>query len=246
MQLALLLINSLFFLAACGGSDNVDRGTTQLSPASNATSSSVGRFSKDIGKGCDLLTADLVGATFNFPADSFKQTKVMGCLYTWKNETEQINATISLLQVHKTAVQADSWFNKATANRSSEEVQAELDQVAAALDRSDKLDTAVKKSMASTMLNAVGAEPVSFEDVAGVGDEARAGADGSIYVRAGNLTFVVSAYQGPNEPDIDFSGMAVKQILEATKQQSKAWASETSAQRKKNGVQLASAVVDAL
>lgn len=240
----LFLIPVCFGLVACGDSGNAGSGEPNF--VSTSTSSSAGRFSKDIGKGCEVLTAEMVGAIFNMPADNFKQTKVLGCIYTWKNETDQANGRISMLRAHKSTAQAAAWFNRATADRSVEEVQAEMDKVSNRLQEGDELDSDDKKTMVKTMLNAIGAQAVKFAEVTGVGDEARSSGDGSIFVRVDNLTFVASGYQGANEPDMDFSGMAIKRILEASKKHSKAWAAETLAQRTKDGVQIAAAIVDTL
>ncbi len=239
----LLFIPVCFGLAACGGSQSTSAGTKEVDVASSSTSSGAGRFSQFNGKGCDVLTAEMVGAIFDMPADNFKQTKVLGCIYTWKNETDQANGRISMLQVHKNTAQAVAWFERSTADRSVEQVQAELDKVSNRLEESDRLETGVQKSAAKAMMGAIGAEAVKFEEVSGVGDEARSSGDGSIYVRVDNLTFVASGYKGANEPDINFSGMAVQEILKASKEHSKAWAAQTLDQRTKQGVQIASAIV---
>lgn len=239
----LFLIPACLSLAACGGSESSGTGTNGASIERNTTSSGDGRFSKDIGKGCEVLTAEMVGTTFDMPADNFKQVKVLGCIYTWKNETDQVNARISMLRVHKSTTQAVAWFARTTADRSVEEVQAEMDKISNRLQESEELKTDVQKSAAQAMLNIVGAEAVKFDAVTGVGDEARSSGDGSIFVRVDNLTFVASGYQGANEPDMNFSGMAMKSILEASKKHAKAWAAETLAQRTKNGAQIASAIV---
>lgn len=242
--LSLLFLTPVIFgLAACGDSQSNSAGTKEASVASSSTSSATGRFSQFNGKGCDVLTADMVGTIFDMPADNFKQTKVLGCIYTWKNETDQANGRISMLRVHKNTAQAVAWFSRATANRSVEEMQAEMDKVSNRLQESDQLDTDVQKSAAKAMLSAIGAEAVKFEEVSGVGDEARSSGDGSIYVRVDNLTFVASGYKGVNEPDMNFSGMAMQEILKASKEHSKAWAAQTLDQRTKDGVRIASAIV---
>src|SRR3546814_20501525 len=63
-----------------------------------------------------------------------------------------------------------------------------------------KLDTAGKKAADAIVGSASGSAGIQFEDVEGVGDEARfaltVGA-GDLHVRAGNLYFTASAYSGP-------------------------------------------------
>lgn len=236
----LFLIPFSFCLSACGGSES------STADGREAASPNSSRFTKDMTKACDLLTAERAGAALNFPAEKFKQTKILGCMYTWKNETEQANAHLSMIYVHNSSAQAAAWFSQSTANRSAAEVQAEMDQLSARLQKSDELDTGAKKSAAKSMLKAVGADAIRFEDVAGVGDEARASDDGSIYVRVGNLTFVAAGYKGAKEPDMDYSGLDVKEMIAAGKQHSKAWTAQTLDQRTQDGVQIATAIVEAL
>ncbi len=65
-------------------------------------------------------------------------------------------------------------------------------------------------------------------------------------MRVGNLTFNLSAYHGPKEPQPDFAGLEVSQMLEAAKKQAKKWQLQTAPQRALDSEKLARALVAAL
>jgi len=245
-QLA-FLVSITLCLSACGGSDENAADNNSGSRLDSKASSDSARFSKDIRKkGCEILTAEMVETTFNVPAENLKQMKVMGCMYLWDDQGQELKAHISMLAAHQSSGAAATWFGNATRNRSAEEMQAEMDKVSASLDESGQLGSNVEKSAVNAILGAVGVSAVSFEDVANVGDEARANSDGNVYVRVDNLTFVVSAYQGPQEPEADLAGMNVKEIIAAAKKSSADWMRETAATRLKDGAKLAAAIVEQL
>lgn len=236
----------LLGLAACqdSGTEDAIALSDSVSPA---VSSSVALFDKEMDKkGCELLTAEMVSKTFDVPADSLRQMKIMGCRYDWNNETETVETGISMIQVHKTEASAKSWFETATRNKTAEEMAAEMKQVSEQMDQSEQLDSDLKKSTAKGLLALVDSDAVQFEDVAGVGNEARVSGDGTVYVRQNNLTFMVSAYKGPVAPPMDMQGVDLKQMVNLAKEHSKQWATQTAPQRKKDGALLARAIVDGL
>lgn len=240
-------LNVLMFLvlglAACqeSGSD----GDAQA--AGEPEQSASARFDRAMSKrGCELLSAELVAATFAVPADALTQFKIMGCRYSWEGDEQTLDAGISMIRAYDREAGAASWFATATRSRTAEEVQAEMDELAGRLDKSEQLDTELKKSTAKGLLDTVDAKAVAFEDVAGVGDEARVSDDGTVYVRVDNLTFMVSAYKGPAAPSPDFQGADIQQMAAIAKENAAQWAIETAPQRKADGVRLARAIVDAL
>ncbi len=192
-----------------------------------------------------LLTTKLVSATFDVPADKLKQMKILGCLYTGGHENEIVEAHISMISVHKSEESAAQWFGNATKSKTAEEMTAEMDKVARQLDAKAELDPNAK-SMAKVIMGSVGGKTVNFEDVAGVGEEARVNDDGDVHVRVDNLTFIVSAYKGAKEPPLDLKGVDLKQMAVVAKESAKQWASETAPQRKKDGTRLAKAIVAGL
>lgn len=248
-------VTFLMFLAlgfaACqdSGSDDGDDVQAQAAadPATEAASSDRAPFDKEMSKkGCELLSAELVSATFDVPADALEQMKIMGCRYSWGDDATTLEAAISMLQVYDSEAGAADWFATATRNRTAEEMQAEMDKIAGRVDESEQLDTEVKKSTANDLLNMVDSKAVTFEDVAGVGDEARVSNEGTVYVRVDNLTFMVTAYKGPTAPPPDFQGADLQKMAEIGKEHAAQWAIETAPQRKADGIRLAGAIVDAL
>lgn len=240
----IILLLLLLGLVACqdSGSDN------DVQAAADSAPSSIARFDSAMSKrGCELLSAELVAATFAVPADALRQFKVMGCRYSWDGgDEETLEAGISMLRVYDSEARAAEWFANATRSRTAEEMKAEMDKVAGRLDESEQLDTELKKSTAKNLLNMVDIKAVTFEDVAGVGDEARVSDEGTVYVRVDNLTFMVSAYKGPTAPPPDFQGADLQQMAAIAKENAAQWAIETAPQRKTDGIRLAGAIVDAL
>lgn len=232
----------LLGLAACQ-----DSGSDEATVASDSTSSAVALFDKEMSKkGCELLSAELVGKTFDVPADALRQMKIMGCRYDWNNEQETVETGISMIQVHKSEASAARWFETATRNKTAEEMKAEMEQVAGQLDQREELDTDLKKSTAHNLLAMVDTKAEIFEDVADVGDEARVSSGGTIYVRKSNLTFMVTAYKGAVAPPLNMQGVEIAQMVKVAKESAQRWAVETAPQRKKDGARLARAIVDEL
>lgn len=239
----IVLTGLLLGLAACQDSGSNDDPQTASDPAQ----SSVARFDREVSKqGCELLSAERVAATFAVPADALRQYKVMGCRYSWEGDEQTLDAGISMIRAYDSEAGAASWFASATRSRTAEEMQAEMDQVAERLEESEQLDTESKKAAAKGLLNMVDTKAVTFEDVAGVGDEARVSDDGTVYVRVDNLTFMVSAYKGPAAPPPDFQGADLQQMAAIAKENAAQWAIETAPQRKADGVRLAGAIVEGL
>lgn len=239
----IVLTGLLLGLAACQDSGSDDDPRAVSDPAQ----STVARFDSSMSKkGCELLSAERVAATFAVPADALTQSKIMGCRYGWEGEEQTLDAGISMIRDYDSEAGAADWFASATRSRTAEEMKAEMDQVAGRLDKSEQLDTELKKSTAKSLLNMVGTKAVTFEDVAGVGDEARVSDDGTVYVRVDNLTFMVTAYKGPAAPPPDFQGADLQQMAAIAKENAAQWATETAPQRKADGIRLAGAIVEGL
>ena len=235
----IVIIFLVFGLATCGDSGSGDAEST-------SALSDEARFDKDIRKnGCMLLTAKIVSATFDVPADKLRQMKIMGCRYSWGHENEVVEAGLSMIRAHKSEESAARWFGNATKSKTAEEMKAEMDKVTKRMDAKAKLDTKAK-SMAKGILGAVGSKAVNFEDIAGVGEEARVNDDGNVFVRVDNLTFIVSAYKGAKAPPPDLKGVDLKQMVAVATENANQWTRETAPQRKKDGTRLARAIVAGL
>ena len=238
----------IIFLLVLGLAVFGDSGNGEAESASALALSDEARFDVEIRKnGCMLLTAKLVSEVFDIPADKLRQMKILGCRYSWKNENEVVEAGISLILAHKSEEAAARWFGNATKSKTAEEMQAEMDTVAKQMDSEAILDNKGRaKAMAKGILESVGSKEVHFEDIEGVGEEARVNDDGSVYVRVDNLTFIVSAYKGAKAPPLDLKGVDLKQIAVVATENAKQWASKTAPQRKKDGIRLARAIVAGL
>ena len=225
-------------LSSCGGSES-DPQSSKANPVESQAS----RFTKDIGKGCDLLTTELVASTFDVPAESLNQTKMMGCIYTWGDDTQELKVVLLMVRVHKDTAAAASWFARSTKSLSAEESQAEMDKVTKRLEDREELDTTAGKSLVKMILNSAGSKAVVFKDVANLGDEARSSADGGVSVRVSNLTFNLSAYHGPTQPEAKLAGLNVNEMIEVAKKQAQEWETKTAPQRTQDSAKLAKAMI---
>jgi len=80
------------------------------------------RFDSHIRKnGYMLLTAKLVSAVLNVPADKLWQIKILGCRYSWGNENEIAEAAISLIPARKSDGATARWFGNATKRQTAED-----------------------------------------------------------------------------------------------------------------------------
>jgi hypothetical protein len=241
LQRLILLLSVAVGLVACG-----DPATDAADADGSPVLSDAARFDRDMSKkGCELLTAELVAATFDVAADQLKQYRIMGCRYTMQGDTDTVEAAISMIRAYDSEAAAGGWFANATRNRTAEEMAAEMNKISGQLDKQAALDTAAKKSAAKNLLASVDAKAISFEDVAGIGDEARVSDQGTVYVRVDNLTFMVTAYKGARAPQPDLSGLGtdLKQIAARVKESESQWMLTTLPQRKRDATLLAGKIV---
>jgi hypothetical protein len=202
-------------------------------------------------RACEFLTADMVAQLFGVPAAELEQMKVMGCVYSWHEGEQLVEAQLMMLRVHETPERAATWFAHATATTSKAEAEAAMDQAKAEVQDRPELDTKVEKQTAGdlTELTKLGVpdEGYSYDDVPELGDEARiSNVDGGIWVRLGNLTFQVQAYQGPEQPPTPFDPKNPQAMAAAAMKAQKQWIADTLDQRKAASLKLAPVVVRAI
>ena len=202
-------------------------------------------------RACDFLTADMISVLFGVPAGELKQIKTMGCIYVWKKDEQIMEAKLMMPRVHKTTQGAATWFKNATATKSKEQADAEMDMVKEKLKERKELDTKTKKRTAINFADIAKMgtpdEGIRYEDVAGFGDEARmSSADGAMWIRIQNLTFQLSAYKGPKQPQPKFDPKNPMAIVKAAMDAQKKWLADTLEQRKMDVKKLAPAVVKAI
>ena len=202
-------------------------------------------------RACEFLTPELVSGLFGVPAGELKQTKVMGCSYTWRKDGQLLAVSLPMIRVHKTSESAATWLANATATRSEEQAAAEVDMVKEKVKDRKEVDTAVKKQAAVNLadLAKMGTPDggYSYEDLPGLGDEARiSNTDGGIWVRLGNLTFQVYAYKGPAKPKPKLDPKNPQAMAAEAVEIQKKWMADTVDQRKADAKKLAPAVVQAI
>ena len=249
---AMLALVQALLLAACGG--NADSAASlQSPPASRAASDKPVGDSVRVDaaiekKPCELLSAEMVARLFEVPVADLERESSMSsaCAYSWENddETERLDVTVKVSDVGKDAERTASNFRSVTRGMSGADVDRAMAGVKEKAASEGKLDTAGKRKAADAIAgSASGSAGIQFEDVAGVGDEARfaltVGA-GELHVRAGNLYFTASAYSGPGmQMPETLTGAS---IIAADRQ----WRQDTMPQRKEAAITLAQAVVQSL
>lgn len=210
------------------------------------------RFGKDMRKkGCELLTAKLVADTFGVPEAEIEQFKMMGCIYNWKGGGEIVEANITLLRAHKSEKAAAQWLENATRSATKEEMVAQMEQVRGKVKEREEIDTKLKEKTADQLIDVANDmmpdEGVAYEDVEGVGDQARVNlGDGTLWVRVDNLTFNVVGYKGKPQEQPKYTAADMKDIKKVTamaKEAQQAWLKEVAGQRRADGTRLAKLIV---
>lgn len=210
------------------------------------------RFGKDMRKkGCEMLTPKLVADTFGVPEGEIKQTKIMGCIYSWEADGQIVEANITLLRAHKSEKLAAQWLENATQTQTKEQMAAQMQEVKGKVKEREEIDTKLKEKTADTLMDVatdmLPDEGVSYEDVDGVGDQARINTgDGTLWVRVDNLTFNVAAFKGKEMERPAYTAADMKDIKKITamaKQAQQAWLEENVDQRRADAIKVAKLIV---
>jgi hypothetical protein len=189
-------------------------------------------------KKCDAFTREFAAGVFEFPVDRLKPedpNRKKRCRFSWNHEGKSFYAGIEGLGVKKDEKRAKMWFKNQTATKTQAEVEADGREVAKAVDESkdEKLKDPQGKAVAKTtigVMTQMTTEGVSWEDVPGLGDEARVNnQNGMVRIRDGNALIVVSAFLVPEDspytgPPTDISAITVhnRKWVEATIEERKA------------------------
>ena len=98
-------------------------------------------FDKEMRKkSCELLTPALVEKTFGVPKDELKQQKIMGCIYSWKDDKETLEATLMMVMAHKSEERAKLWFANTTKSKTADEMAEDMKMVKAQLQEEGERD----------------------------------------------------------------------------------------------------------
>ncbi|HET7411207.1 MAG TPA: hypothetical protein VFJ18_00985 [Pararhizobium sp.] len=191
---------------------------------------------------CEIMPKKLVAKTFGIPADEIDETSVLSskCVYEWEGNEKLLEVSLKVNVLENRDRAADR-FHSVTRGLSAEELSDAMARIAGKAEETGKLDTEAKKGAAKKMTGALASGGLHFQEVEGVGDEARFGARfGTLYVLRGNLKLDLTAYHGPRMPVPEtLSGGSIMKAA-------KAWQKETMPVRKQQSVELAKAIVEAL
>ncbi len=206
------------------------------------------RFDREYRKkACEFLTPDLVSKTFEVPRDELKQMKIMGCRYSWDDKGAELRASLSIRTL-KNEKSAARWFENSTKSVTKEEVRAQMKEVTKRAKEREEIDTDAKKKTADELGDMVAEmtpdDGYTFEDVDGIGDEARQNQeDGTVVVRIDNLIARIQAYKGKTYPVEIKPGTDLKKMAEVAKKAGKEAQKKQAPQAREDSVKLAKAVV---
>lgn len=235
---------------SAGGDAKAEGGDAKAADAEE-----VALFVKDQRKkGCDMLTPAMAASALDVPEGSLKQMKIMGCNYSWSDDSQTAEASIISIWVKKSTDSAETWFANMTKTQTAEEIAAQMAKVKGEVAKRKEIDTKLEKKTADTVLDAAAGmtpdEGYVFEDVEGIGDEARVKVyDGSVTVRVRNMIFTVRAYKGVGQPPPDTAiimSRDIKKITAAAKEAEAKFFGQTRDVRRTMSVELAKTVVAAL
>src|SRR5690606_31118133 len=123
---------------------------------------------------CNLLTPGIVAAVFDVPASGLDRGRSMGskCAYSWEEGGRTLEASLAVSAVHDDAEAASREFRAVTRGMSGEAMDDVMRDVAARA--KEELEGAGAKRAADAVAGTVGSDDgIVFEDIEGVGDEAR-------------------------------------------------------------------------
>lgn len=206
-------------------------------------------------KACELLSPEGVGQAFGIPVAELESRSVLGCTYRWESkagaEPMQFDARFSSIRVHNDAETAKRWFANATKGMSQEEAKQAMAAVADKAKEREEIDTKAKEKAVDQVGDAfvefAGPDGIQFESVEGVGDEARLDlSDGGLWVRTGNLTFIISGHYGPPAPKPDMTKVGLQEMAKAALAVEREWVKNTMTKRKEDATKLAAVILKAL
>lgn len=205
---------------------------------------------------CSVFDAKDFAEAFNVPADEVKEAN-FGCAYTWESKTKgerEVKVEIAPGFIHKEVARAkksyDALLTQSPGAR-DEEVAAALGDMKAKARADGAIASGAEEKAAKTLTGTVGAlvKGITYQNTAQrIGDQSLEDSTGKIWVRLGNMTYTVMAYDG--KPfQLDPKSLNVKdptKIASAIAEASKAWEASTSDVRKKHSTVIANLVTSKL
>jgi hypothetical protein len=251
----LVLVGFVVMLGACGtqeegsGSTSSRSNELKVDAAEIKTTSLVTK--EMVAAACEILTPTMVAHTFGVDEASLRQDKIMGCIYSANANGLELEARLSMLKAHESPGSAATWFENATRSMSKDDVVQFMRGVSEDAKKREEIDTKTKEKvvddMGGLLASTVGEDGIQYEPLSGLGDAARVNtSEGSLWLRKGNLTFLVAAYYGPKQPAPNLAGVPIKDMAKAAMKASKDWTKETLPQRRADASKLALAIVEAI
>lgn len=185
---------------------------------------------------CNLLTPDMLATTLEVSAEDVPQPNSLESMCMYQMETDAKSLEVMLMVgAPDTKKAAKAKFREATRDMTPEEITEKLKELGIERDESDK-QFAKDLGLPNTQPSGV-----QFEEINGVGDEARfESTNGTLYILHNNLMLTLTAYYGSAMPIPD----AVS--FEALNDAETEWTESTMEKRRNQAVALAKTVVDAL
>lgn len=240
--------------AAAGGDEGAEGVAASIESAEKELSDK-GPWDKELmAKVCDILTPEIAAKLLEVPEDELEQITVRSCIYNWKGDGEEAVATFGSITVKKDAAKAKTYFDNSTKNRSAAEVKEMMDGIIQKAKDDGKLDTKTKEKagekVGDGVVGSFGSDGMQWKTIEGVGDQARMDTDtGQIWVRVGNMRFIVMAYKGPSMPEPGAVTIDPKDPTAALKEigkKQREWEKSTVPSREKLGSKLAKIVIERL
>lgn len=201
--LAAMLL-SIGVLVGCDKSDApADESAASASSAEESQNEGVGeaRFGESlVDDRCELLTKAMVAEVFNVPVGELEQHggSKYPCSYKWEGDGTELRVEVVRAEVFDSEALAASHFLKMTTDMSSEEVDEAMKAIKKTAEKSGQLDSKSKKMAAKKLGEGMAEGGFEFEDVEGVGDQARYElTTNELNVRVDNLYLMLAAYKGP-------------------------------------------------
>ncbi|MCZ2420262.1 MAG: hypothetical protein LC123_10525 [Burkholderiales bacterium] len=205
-----------------------------LGLASLAGAASEAQFTKGP---CPFVADSVVAKAFALPAGAaLEHTNVklggVSCSFNWEGGRQRLVAKVRM-QEEKTLKRASERFERSTRSMSAEDMARAAELLRQRMEKSGQSSST--QAAGKALVGAATREPIVFEDVGGVGEQARydAAHEGTLVVRQGKHIYRISAYYGAGTPE---PGNLARH---------KQWLQDTSAERKQQAIGLARAILQA-
>lgn len=194
---------------------------------------------------CLMVPRATVAELFDAPEAEIEQSELKlsrrgVCTTEWSgaNRIIAIETEVQTLENKKKAAQR---FKSSTRSVSREEMAKAAQLLRERLDAADKSGKTQKSERAKrtekSIIGGLAQNPVEFEDISGIGDEARLDVnEGKLVVRKGSAIMNITAYSGPNMPKPE------KFDVKSMTQLGKSWKKDILPQRKQQTLELAKVV----